>query len=248
MFSSSQTAFLRPLQVLVIILVSYLCSYGVGELVRCRLCFGKVSTSASNCIHCGEPDFKPTQRTIEIHQLQDRDEIFFAVNGEEPFTGLVVDGRYASGLPKSVQEYKDGRKQGQRTKWYENGQIMQVCFFEDGELHGVMEEWYENGLRMAEGNYQKGKLHGIVRRWHNNGNREAEYPYEEGKIVGTLIQWNRAGNMTAKKLYEDGKLKTRLAVDPPPKVEEEKEPNLENSTPANQVEDRSKLFDGLEFR
>ena len=33
--------------------------------------------------------------------------------------------------------------------------------------------------------------------------------------------------MTAKKLYEDGKLKTRLAVDPPPKVEEEKEPNLE---------------------
>ncbi len=54
--------------------------------------------------------------------------------------------------------------------------------------------------------------------------------------------------MTAKKLYEDGKLKTRLAVDPPPKVEEEKEPDLENSTPANQVEDRSKLFDGLEFR
>ena len=33
-----------------------------------------------------------------------------------------------------------------------------------------------------------------------------------------------------KKLYEDGKLKTCLAVDPPPKVEEEKEPNLENST------------------
>ena len=98
MFSSSQTAFLRPLQVLVILLVSYLCSFGVGELVRCRLCFGKVSTSASNCIHCGEPDFKPTQRTIEIHQLQDRDEIFFAVNGEEPFTGLVVDGRYARTL------------------------------------------------------------------------------------------------------------------------------------------------------
>ena len=45
--------------------------------------------------------------------------------------------------------------------------------------------------------------------------------------------------MTAKKLYQDGKLKTRLAVDPPPKVEEEKEPNLENSTPANQVEDRA---------
>ena len=52
--------------------------------------------------------------------------------------------------------------------------------------------------------------------------------------------------MTAK-LYEDGKLKTRLAVDPPPKVEEEKEPNLENSTPCQNVEDRSKLFDGLEF-
>ena len=182
MFSSSQTAFLRPLQVLVILLVSYLCSFGVGELVRCRLCFGKVSTSASNCIHCGEPDFKPIQRTIEIHQLQDRDEIFFAVNGEEPFTGLVVDGRYASGLPKSVQEYKDGRKQGQRTKWYENGQIMQVCFFEDGELHGVMEEWYENGLRMAEEITRKANFTELFGVGIITESREAEYPYEEVKL------------------------------------------------------------------
>ena len=85
MFSSSQTAFLRPLQVLVILLVSYLCSFA-GELVRCRLCFGKVSTSASNCIHCGEPDFKPTSELLIFTNFRIEMKSL-AVNGEEPLQG-----------------------------------------------------------------------------------------------------------------------------------------------------------------
>lgn len=247
MFSSAPVTLLRPLRAVLFLLCSCTGVFAVGELVRCRLCFGKVSTAAQSCIHCGEPDFKPAQSTIEIHQLQDRDEVFFAINGEAPFTGWVVEGRYASGLPKSLQQYTDGHKHGQRTKWYENGQIMQVCFFKDGELHGAMEEWYENGLRMAEGNYEDGKLHGIVRRWHSNGKREAEYPYQAGKIEGILIQWNRYGAMTSKKLYEAGKLKTRLAVDPPPEKPAGEDVPPKEPPPVKPAEERGKLFDGLQF-
>ena len=63
---------MRPVGAALFLFASCVCAFGVGELVRCRLCFGKVSTAARSCIHCGEPDFKPDRPTIEAHQLQDQ--------------------------------------------------------------------------------------------------------------------------------------------------------------------------------
>ena len=215
------------------------------ELTHCRVCFGKVSVNAKACVHCGEPKFSSGLTLIEEDNLQDRLGVFYAINGEEAFTGLVVEGRYANGVPKARQEYKAGKRDGQRMKWYENGQVMQLSFYEDGKLHGLMEEWYENGLRMAQGTYGDGKLQGIVRRWHISGELEAEYPYKDGELHGILIQWSRQGRMTSKKEYEDGKIKARLAVDlPSPKENSDKGPAI--PTPEPQKEDpRTKRFDDL---
>jgi hypothetical protein len=215
------------------------------ELTRCRVCFGKVSVNAKACVHCGEPKFSPRLALIEEDELQDRLGVFYAINGEEPFTGLVVEGRYTNGVPKARQEYKAGKRDGQRMKWYENGQVMQISFYEDGKLHGLMEEWYENGLRMAQGTYGDGKLQGVVRRWHISGELEAEYPYKDGELHGILIQWSRQGRMISKKEYEDGKIKARLEVDlPSPKENPDQEPTT--PTPEPQQEDqRSKRFDDL---
>jgi hypothetical protein len=215
------------------------------ELTRCRVCFGKVSVNATACVHCGEPKFSPRLALIGEGDLQDRLGVFYAINGEKPFTGWVVEGRYTSGIPKVRQEYQDGKRHGQRMKWYENGQVMQISFYEDGKLHGFMEEWYENGLKMAQGTYGDGELQGIVRRWHISGELEAEYPYKDGELHGILIQWSRQGRMISKKEYEDGKIKARLAVDlPSPKENPDQE--LTNPTPEPQKEDqRTKRFDDL---
>lgn len=229
-----------------LLLVTGLFIHAASELIRCRVCFGKISVNANACIHCGEPKFQPNLTTIEQDQLQDRNEVFYPVNGEEPFTGYVVEGRYTNGRPKARQEYKAGKRKGQRMKWYENGQVMQISFYADGELHGLMEEWYENGLKMAEGTYEKGKLHGLVRRWHNNGEREAEYPYEDGELHGILIQWSRHGRMTSKKQYETGKLKARLAIDAPPKKESDKAES-QDATEPKPKDNQTKRFDDLKF-
>jgi len=215
------------------------------ELIRCRLCFGKVSMNAAHCVHCGEPNFKTSLRTIEKDVLQDREGVFFAINEVQPFSGFVVDGRYASGHPKIRQEYRNGKKWGLREKWYENGQLMQKSYFEDGVAHGIMREWHENGVTMAEGNFKEGKLDGMVRRWYATGKREAEYPYKDGELNGVVLQWSRKGFMIGRKQFENGKMTARLAVDPPPKEEETKEETTaseKNTKPIN-----TNAFDGLQL-
>ena len=230
-----------------------------NELIRCRVCFGRVSVNAVACIHCGEPGFKGALKVIEKDALQDRQGVFYEVNGKEPFTGAVVDGRYADGHPKIQQEYRDGKKWGVRKKWYENGQLMQDSQYADGVAHGLMQEWHENGERMAEGSFKEGKLDGFVRRWYDDGKREAEYPYKDGELNGIVLQWNRKGVMIGKKSYEKGKLMARLAVDPPeaedpdgkkvlpPEVLPAPAPKPEPQPPAKALPVRPNVFEGLQL-
>jgi hypothetical protein len=215
------------------------------ELIRCRVCFGRVSMNAAHCIHCGEPNFKTSLRTIEKDALQDREGIFFAINDDQPYSGFVVDGRYASGHPKIQQEYRNGKKWGLRKKWYENGQLTQMSYFEDGVAHGIMREWHENGVTMAEGSFEQGKLHGVVRRWYSTGKREAEYPYTNGELNGLVLQWSRKGFMIGRMQYENGKMTARLAVDPPPKGEEES--TEETTAPEKKPPINTNVFDGLQL-
>lgn len=215
------------------------------ELTRCRVCFGKGSVNAKVCVHCGEPEFSSDLALIEENHLQDRLGVFYAINGETPFTGLVAEGRYTNGVPKARQEYKDGKRHGQRMKWYENGQVMQISFYEDGELHGLMEEWYENGLKMAQGNYGNGMLQGVVRRWHISGELEAEYPYKDGELHGILIQWSRQGRMISKKEYEDGKIKARLALDLPPSKANDDQKQALPPLKLQKEDERTNRFDNL---
>lgn len=218
-----------------------------SELIRCRVCFGKVSVNASACPHCGEPNFKPAYRVIEKEALQDRAGVFYAVNDTKPYEGWAVDGRYVNGRPKIEQEYRDGKKWGFRKKWYENGQLMQRSQFDNGVLHGNMVEWHDNGVLMAEGAFKEGQLDGIVRRWYANGKKEAEYPYKNGKLEGILYQWSRRGNMIAKKKYEDGKVVARLAVDSPITIEDDTEEGAKPEPTGNPPSNEQNVFEGLQL-
>ena len=248
-----------PVGFAVILLLTCSVWCATSELVRCRVCFGRVSVNAAACIHCGEPSFKGALKVIEKDALQDRQGVFYEVNGKVPFTGAVVDGRYADGHPKIQQEYREGKKWGVRKKWYENGQLMQHSNYAEGVAHGLMEEWHENGEKQAEGTFKEGKLNGVVRRWYDDGQREAEYPYKGGELNGIVRQWNRKGVMIGKKSYEDGKLVARLAVDPPDvdKTEKEKSvppvvipapaPEADPSPPSKPLPVRPNIFEGLQL-
>ena len=59
---------------------------------------------------------------------------------------------------KSEENYIDNKREGKRTMWYENGQVMYKDNFKDGKLDGKKTTWHKNGQIKSESNYKDGKL------------------------------------------------------------------------------------------
>jgi antitoxin component YwqK of YwqJK toxin-antitoxin module len=57
-----------------------------------------------------------------------------------------------------VRKYKDGKKEGLGTGWWDNGQKKFEGKYKDGKKDGHWTAWYENGQKESERNYVDGKL------------------------------------------------------------------------------------------
>ena len=56
--------------------------------------------------------------------------------------------------------YKDGKEDGLREEYHENGQLYMKVNYKDGEEDGLLETYYKNGQL-----YMKGNFKGRKRRW-----------------------------------------------------------------------------------
>lgn len=66
------------------------------------------------CLSCSD-------REITAYQLQQRGELYYAVNEENPYTDKVVK-LYKNGQKSFEHHYKNGHLHGLYTEWYDNGQ------------------------------------------------------------------------------------------------------------------------------
>ena len=64
--------------------------------------------------------------------------------------------------------------------------------FKDGKEEGLKTTWYENGQRMEKGTYKKGKLDGLTVSWHENGQNRTEINYKDGTVISSKY-WNSKG-------------------------------------------------------
>ena len=70
---------------------------------------------------------------------------------------------------KKIEEsFKNGKRDGLSTSWYENGQKVSQGTFIAGKLNGVSTGWYKNGKKWLEITYDNGQ--GILRKeWNKDG-------------------------------------------------------------------------------
>ena len=118
---------------------------------------------------CGE-------KRIDRKKLQERNKLLYEVNSETPFTGIVVEW-YDNGEPlnrqkKSETHYKDGKKNGPVTLWYENGQKEVEGTFKDGKADGLVVGWYKNGQKMYEETFKDDVSTGNATAWYENGEKD----------------------------------------------------------------------------
>ena len=77
--------------------------------------------------------------------------------------------------------YKDGKRDGKWTSWYEDGLKLSEGNYKDGKRDGKWTSWYENGLKWIDTNYKDGKEDGKSTEWFANGQIKIEENYKHGK-------------------------------------------------------------------
>lgn len=111
--------------------------------------------------------------------------------------------------PNQVVEegfYKDGRKEGKWTKYYNNGRVEHVLTFKGNKLDGLALFYYKNGTKKEEGIWKKNRWVGDYKYFYKNGNLRNEWKYNEtGKRTGVQKYYHENGKLKLEGAWENGK-------------------------------------------
>lgn len=94
----------------------------------------------------------------------------------------------------NLENYKNGKLNGEKNVYYKNGQIAEKSYYKAGSLDGKYVKYAENGNLIEESNYVNGNLNGKVAYYDGEGNVLVKGEYKNNKKSGT---WET---------YENGKL------------------------------------------
>ena len=101
------------------------------------------------------------------------------------FDDVYEDGlhisRWGNRNKRSEGNYKNGKKEGLWTVWYENGLIKYEMTYKDGKPNGRCTN-FNNGQKNEEGNLKNGLKEGLWTEWDICG-RKTEKHYKNGKLI-----------------------------------------------------------------
>ena len=115
----------------------------------------------------------------------------FGYQIDENFTGQVIK-KYKNGQVKSIENFKNGKLNGEFKEFFENGSLFQIGTFKNGDMENV-KAFYENGNLKFKQNLKDRK--GKYRGYYPNGMLEAEGEVFQGDEIGLWKYYNKEGNL-----------------------------------------------------
>jgi antitoxin component YwqK of YwqJK toxin-antitoxin module len=142
----------------------------------------------------------------------------YYINGQIQFKGHILSENpdvlvgkikwyYRNGKIRSIENYEDGKLNGQYSKYYESGNIKIKTNFSDGNLNGILYEYYNKPHRLKKKcYYTDGTLNGDYISYHKNGKKQIKANFEDGLKEGWVIKYHKNGRIKEKIKYEKGKI------------------------------------------
>ena len=103
----------------------------------------------------------------------------------------------------AVDKYEMGDNYTGWAKETYDGQILALGQFKDGKRHGLTTRWYENGQKREEVNYKDHKKDGLGTEWYGNGQKRQEVNYKDYKHMSAEV-WKPNGEKCTKTNLKDG--------------------------------------------
>ena len=115
----------------------------------------------------------------------------FGYQIDENFTGQIIK-KYKDGQVKSIENFKNGKLNGEFKEFFENDSLFQVGTFKNGDMKNI-KVFYENGNLKFEQNLKDRK--GKYRGYYPNGKLEVEGEVFQGDEIGLWKYYNEEGNL-----------------------------------------------------
>lgn len=123
-------------------------------------------------------------------------------------------------------ELVNGEYNGERKKFYPNGQLKEVSQMVFGKIHGAFKSFYPNGQVKQEGTLEYGAKQGVWKNYHHNGNLSWEGNYENDLVrdsvrkyyltgeLSEVVYYNKEGDLISEKNYhQNGQLMSHIPYD-----------------------------------
>ncbi|MCP9234990.1 toxin-antitoxin system YwqK family antitoxin [Lewinella sp. JB7] len=120
---------------------------------------------------------------------------------EENYVNDQLDGTrtayYPDGKPEIVENYRNGRFEGEYLTYDSLGHLRMRGTYVDGAMGKVWTRYYPDGGVREVVTFADNRENGPFREWHENGQASAAGAYLDGKEEGTLFVFDATGSLTA---------------------------------------------------
>ena len=112
---------------------------------------------------------------------------------------------------KSHKIFKNSKRSGKWTFWYENSNVARIISYNNGKKDSDYAFYFQDGSKKEEGSWKNDKRDGLWVQNLKNGNKKKEGTYVNGKKDGVWTTWNEKELISSKYLYENNKVINKWA-------------------------------------
>jgi tetratricopeptide (TPR) repeat protein len=121
-----------------------------------------------------------------------------------PYSGNFIDYFY-SGRKQGEGTFQNGKVEGIRRIYHQNGQIAIERGYSIGLINGLEKEFFEDGTLKQKGKFVNGKEEGIWEMYFPNGQIKQRSAFENGNMQGETIVYYSTGKILAVEITKEGK-------------------------------------------
>ena len=121
----------------------------------------------------------------------------FGYQIDENFTGQIIK-KYKDGQVESIENFKNGKLNGEFKEFFEDGSLSQIGTFKNGDMKNI-KVFYENGNLKFEQNLKDRK--GRYKGYYPNGQLEEEGEVFQGEKIGVWKYYNEEGKLSSEVIY-----------------------------------------------
>ena len=125
----------------------------------------------------------------------------FGYQIDENFTGQIIK-KYENGQIESIENFKNGKIDGEFKEFYRDGTLFQIGSFKSGDLENI-KVFYENGNLKFETTFEDRK--GYHKGYYSNGIVSEEGETYKGDEIGLWKYYSEDGKLSSEGTYKEGK-------------------------------------------